>query len=493
MARISTLPMVLTLLLLGLLAKQGLCRPSSEDPVYHEDYANDDYEDSEDDADQYTGPAPVMVTQPLAIEAHEGDTVSLPCESTNLAQLLVIFASIWKKEAKFLFTDGHRGSEVDARISYHRNNNSLVIHNLKKEDAGNFTCIISFTPQLEVQHTINVFAPAMIKSIEPVGPTQVLKKGSSLTLNCNVTGYPPPTIKWTKKGKHESSEVVDLTSEPSIILNSVDRRDSGVYECSAENNQGPKASSSLSVRVIYAPEINVEEEVVATSENYNAKLKCIVHAEPKAVVQWLKNNEHMSPSDHIQFSHNGHVYFLDIIKVITDDFAKYTCIANNSLGTEVSKIIEVTGKPDTPRFVSANIGPDGRSLDVEWHIISYSPMVEYRLLYKQVGDKMNQTWHTEKPSVTEAENGNLYKLKHTLHDLPPGDFLVSLRARNDYGWSSQAKAHPFKISEKEENNEATAETSKMEETPTERGQSSDSNRPRLMAILTIISLSSFFL
>ena len=52
------------------------------------------------------------------------------------------------------------------------------------------------------------------------------------------------------QGKHDASELVPITSGPNITLNSVDRRDSGIYECSAENNQGPKVSSSRTVRVI---------------------------------------------------------------------------------------------------------------------------------------------------------------------------------------------------------------------------------------------------
>ena len=92
-----------------------------------------------------------------------------------------------------------------------------------------------------------------------------------------------------------------------------------------------------------APEINIDEEVVATGEDYDANLKCTVHAEPKATVQWLKNNEPLSPSEHVQFPQHGHVYSLDIKKVKKEDFAKYICRANNSLGTEMSKAIELTG------------------------------------------------------------------------------------------------------------------------------------------------------
>jgi hypothetical protein len=50
------------------------------------------------------------------------------------------------------------------------------------------------------------------------------------------------------------------------------------------------------------------------------------------------------------------------------------------------------------------------------------------------------------PPVQNAEEGNVYKLKYQLKDLPAGDFSVTLRARNFYGWTSQAKAHSFIIS-----------------------------------------------
>jgi hypothetical protein len=40
------------------------------------------------------------------------------------------------------------------------------------------------------------------------------------------------------------------------------------------------------------------------------------------------------------------------------------------------------GKPMTPQLISASIGADGKSLDVEWHIISYSPILEYKVQYR---------------------------------------------------------------------------------------------------------------
>jgi hypothetical protein len=48
--------------------------------------------------------------------------------------------------------------------------------------------------------------------------------------------------------------------------------------------------------------------------------------------------------------------------------------------------------------------------------------------------------------VQDGEEGNVYKLQYQLKDLPAGDFMVTLRARNVYGWTNQAKPHSFTIS-----------------------------------------------
>jgi len=55
-------------------------------------------------------------------------------------------------------------------------------------------------------------------------------------------------------------------------------------------------------------------------------------------------------------------------------------------------------------------------------------------------------WQTLTAPVEDAEEGNVYKLRYQLKDLPGGEFVVSLRARNVYGWTNQAKPHLFTIS-----------------------------------------------
>lgn len=92
-----------------------------------------------------------------------------------------------------------------------------------------------------------------------------------------------------------------------------------------------------------APEIDIDEELVTSGKDYETKLKCVVHAEPKAQVYWLKDNASVSDSDHVQIFAEGNRHYLRIGKTQVSDFGKYKCIATNSKGTTDSKEIELTG------------------------------------------------------------------------------------------------------------------------------------------------------
>jgi hypothetical protein len=92
-----------------------------------------------------------------------------------------------------------------------------------------------------------------------------------------------------------------------------------------------------------APEIDIEEELVTSGEDYETKLKCVVHADPKAKVSWLKDNVSVSDLDHVRTYTEGNRHYYHIAKTQVSDFGKYKCVATNSKGTTNSKEIELTG------------------------------------------------------------------------------------------------------------------------------------------------------
>lgn len=488
MARVSVKTIFVTSLLVCLLAAKGLCSSESSEDLYT--YPNDEEGDDEGDFDddnkgdtEHAAP-PVMKSTPQTLEVFSGNRVVLPCATVNHSSDVERFAVTWDKDGRILYLDTVQYTPRDERITYRSSDSSLVIANVTASDSGHYCCVYRSEPPVKLMHVINIFAPAAIRSIQPNGHVLV-EKGSTVTLECNVTGYPRPAVVWKKLGKHEYPDVTVIGTSENVTLSSVESLDSGTYKCTAKNDHGPEASAQVSIHVTYAPEIDIEEDLVTSGEDYETKLKCVVHADPKAKVTWLKDNASVSDLDHVHISTEGNKHYYSIEKTQASDFGKYKCVATNSIGTTNSKEIELTGRPLTPHLITANVGTDGRSLDVEWHIVSYVPIIEYRVQYKNIKD--NGKWQTLIAPVEDAVEGHVYKLRYRLKDLPNGEFLVSLKARNSYGWTNPAKPHSFTI--KNESNEAAAETSKLEE----GHRLSDSTRPRITAVLMIISFCAFFL
>lgn len=51
------------------------------------------------------------------------------------------------------------------------------------------------------------------------------------------------------QGKHDQPDATVIATSENITLNSVERLDSGTYECIAKNNQGPDVSAKVSIHV----------------------------------------------------------------------------------------------------------------------------------------------------------------------------------------------------------------------------------------------------
>lgn len=83
------------------------------------------------------------------------------------------------------------------------------------------------------------------KSVEAViGSTVVTISGNNVSISCDVTGFPTPSVKWTKDG-------VLLDAKESILsLSSVEVDNTGLYTCTATSPLGSFDSQSTNLTVI---------------------------------------------------------------------------------------------------------------------------------------------------------------------------------------------------------------------------------------------------
>ncbi|XP_041666180.1 muscle, skeletal receptor tyrosine-protein kinase isoform X2 [Cheilinus undulatus] len=121
---------------------------------------------------------------------------------------------------------------------------ALKIHNIQKEDAGQYRCVArnSFGLAFSKPVTIEVQAPARILRVPK---EKKVAYGSQISLECNATGNPTPTITWLENGNMISGASVEETLSGEIILSvlKVTVNKPALYTCLASNKHSAGANT----------------------------------------------------------------------------------------------------------------------------------------------------------------------------------------------------------------------------------------------------------
>ena len=92
--------------------------------------------------------------------------------------------------------------------------------------------------------------------VEPINGEVVVRKGTTVSLECKANGNPTPTVSWVKLtgSRRNSSPGMaggSLTNNGMILtLDNVDRKDAGRYQCTASNDVGRDAVERLNLKVL---------------------------------------------------------------------------------------------------------------------------------------------------------------------------------------------------------------------------------------------------
>ncbi|KAK7126172.1 hypothetical protein R3I93_021530 [Phoxinus phoxinus] len=140
--------------------------------------------------------------------------------------------------------------KVNSRISI-LESGSLKINNIRKEDAGQYRCAArnSFGIAYSKPVTIEVQAPAKILKVPKEKKVQI---GSEVTLECNATGNPIPSITWLENGNTISGASVEETLVDEVILSvlRVVVHKPALYTCQATNQHSGGANTVKSTAKI---------------------------------------------------------------------------------------------------------------------------------------------------------------------------------------------------------------------------------------------------
>ncbi|XP_051803642.1 hemicentin-1 [Acanthochromis polyacanthus] len=261
---------------------------------------------------------PVIQSHPSTLDVILNNPITLPCRATGSPRPTIT----WQKEGINILTTGGSFTVLP--------NGSLQISKASLSDAGTYICVAQNPAGTALGKTkLRVQVPPVINS-----ETQkyVAPVDSSVTLQCQADGSPPPSVTWHKDGQQLRESVRQrVLSSGSLQMAFIQPSDAGRYTCTAANAAGTD-SLEMSLTVQIPPSIREGEQEVAVVENSQTQLLCVADGIPQPTLSWEKDGSPLSEgAGEYTILPSGELV-IDITQ--PEDAGSYTCVATNSVGQD---------------------------------------------------------------------------------------------------------------------------------------------------------------
>ncbi|TRY90214.1 hypothetical protein DNTS_005822 [Danionella cerebrum] len=233
-----------------------------------------------------------------------------------------------KTEVKW-FKDGKQlSSSKTVHVESKGKTRELVLDNVEKKDAGEYTCAagnekIGFKIQVEDVQAVFSNKDSYQKEVK-------VSASQKATLSCEVSDA-KTEVKWFKDGKQLSSSKTVHTETKGktrqLVLDNVEKNDAGEYTCEAGNEKLPFKIQVAAIETTFTNKDSYQKEVkVETSQK--ATLSCEV-SDAKTEVKWFKDGKQLSSSKTVHMESKGKTRQLVLDNVEKNDAGEYTCEAGN--------------------------------------------------------------------------------------------------------------------------------------------------------------------
>uniref|UniRef100_A0A3B5LKZ5 Hemicentin 1 n=1 Tax=Xiphophorus couchianus TaxID=32473 RepID=A0A3B5LKZ5_9TELE len=205
----------------------------------------------------------------------------------------------------------------------------LQINMAALSDRAQYTCVASNIAGKTTRLFNLTVNPPTIKDGSQMVVAHINKPA---TLECVVSGVPPPRVTWRKNGAIiAENNPYTFAEDGSLDIPSAQVTDTGRYLCMATNQAGTQRKR-VDLQV-YPPSITSSRTNVTVIVNVQTTLPCEATGIPKPTVNWLKNGRTISTEQ------NQNMYLLSsgslvIIAPTVEDTAEYKCVVSNEAGEE---------------------------------------------------------------------------------------------------------------------------------------------------------------
>uniref|UniRef100_A0A8C5X6K5 Hemicentin-1 n=1 Tax=Malurus cyaneus samueli TaxID=2593467 RepID=A0A8C5X6K5_9PASS len=210
------------------------------------------------------------------------------------------------------------------------------IEGVQVQDAGRYTCeATNVAGKTEKNYNVNIWVAPSISGSDDSSQLTVTE-GSLISLICESSGIPPPSLTWKKNGSPVAPEAMGrlrvLSGGRQLQVTAADRSDAADYTCIASNVAG-SASKKYSLQVYTRPTISSSgpqpSEVVAT-QGSEVALDCEAQGIPEPALAWLKDGRVLPGGGAVALLAGGRVLRLQRVHVA--DSGRYVCVATNAAG-----------------------------------------------------------------------------------------------------------------------------------------------------------------
>ncbi|CAH2076730.1 unnamed protein product, partial [Iphiclides podalirius] len=264
-------------------------------------------------------------------------------------------------------------SSTNTRVYVERQKNDsllpLIIHSLKIEDSGNWTCKagdLNETIEILVGEKVNI--SNRYESFEG-------EEGKSARLNCEAKGRPQPVVQWYKdieviSDKTKKYVVRKKGDNYQLEIKDLNHQDTGEYVCKVTQNalryytdkrvqltvQHKPILFNSDTEEIYSSTYRTEEIYAILNETKNVSCSAIAH--PVPTFSWSRRHENefdepIEDEEKVLKSPSGNVSVL-VLRMYNESFyGEYKCTAKNPKG-QASVVFHVTegNKPNPPDEIS---------------------------------------------------------------------------------------------------------------------------------------------
>uniref|UniRef100_A0AAX7UPU2 Neural cell adhesion molecule 1b n=1 Tax=Astatotilapia calliptera TaxID=8154 RepID=A0AAX7UPU2_ASTCA len=335
--------------------------------------------------------------------------------------------------------------EAGEKYSFNEDGSEMTIMDVTKLDEGEYTCIAkNKAGETEKELSLKVFVKPNITYIINQTATEMEEQ---VTLTCEASGDPTPTItwsygghaSWTRPEQHKSPDgnvvVRSHARVSSLTLKYVKYTDAGQYLCTAHSVIGEDYQTAY---MEYTHALINGTVAVYTWEGNPANISCEVKAHPSDVsIVWLRDGLQLPNSNttNIKIFRTPSASFLQVRTPSENDFGSYNCTASNEMGTESKEFLLIQAEvPSTPSIVE--VRPFSTTALIQFQEPESTggvPVLKYRAQWRMRG---RGSWVQK---VYEVQDGSIGEV--TVTGLKPDtSYEVKLSAVNGKGEGESCNA-----------------------------------------------------